>query len=117
MRRIPADKVLRIVELRAGGAPVSSIAEELNIPRSTVYNYLAKVQAFEDEVFVEMLASELETFRRIYLRMGQLTPVSKQAELLAGLLRKHASLPEEFIAQAVLNAHWRRLKTCRRRST
>jgi AcrR family transcriptional regulator len=117
LRRIPQDLAVKIVKLRAGGAPVSSIAEELNISRSTVYNYLAKVQAFEDEGFVEMLAAELEAFHGIYLRAEQLIPVSDQAKKLAGLLRKYVFMPGEFIAQAVLNAHWRRLKACRKQST
>lgn len=116
MRRIPSDKVARVVELRARGAPVTSIARELGLHRSTVYNYLARVQAFEDEGFLEEARRELEVFSRLYLSpLGEATPVSGQAVRLAELVRRFMHLPDAVVAQALLNAHWRRLKTCRRR--
>ncbi|MEM4447247.1 MAG: helix-turn-helix domain-containing protein [Nitrososphaerota archaeon] len=121
MRRIPSDKAAEIVRLRARKMPVKCIVEELGIRRSTVYNYLGRFQAFADEAFIKELQAELDVFHRLYCDGNEeLIPISDQAKLLAKLLRKYMLMPDEIIAQAILNAHWRRVQACwkrRRRST
>jgi len=115
VRRIPGEKAAEIVRLRAGGMPPEEIAGRLGISMSTVYNYLSKHQAFADEAFLEELRAELDAFHKVYQDgNAELISVSGQARGLAQLLRKYLFMPEELTAQALLNAHWRRLDACRR---
>jgi hypothetical protein len=117
LRKLNPEKAAEIVRLRLMDYKPHMIAEMLGVERSTVYNYLSQVQAFADMKFIDELELELEIFRRLYLKVDPDYIISPEAEKLAQLLRKHMFLPEEFVAQAVLNAHWRGIKACRKRST
>jgi len=121
LRRITPDKAAEIVRLRALEIPVDEIARKLNVSRSTVYNYLGKFQAFADEAFIEELEKELQVLHRVYSHGKEDSiPISAQAKKLGRILRKYGCIIfEDFIAQAILNANWRRLQACRkpRRST
>lgn len=115
MRRIPPDKAAEIVRLRALNMPIEAIAKRLGLQRSTVYNYLGKLQPFEDEAFLEEFQSWLEIFHKLHSDGNEhYIPLSDQARRLGGILRKSWLTPE-FISQAVLNAHWARVQACRKR--
>ena len=117
LRRLNPEKAAEIIKLRLMDYRPDQIAEMLGVERSTVYNYLSKVQAFADMKFIDELELELETFQKLYLKVDPDFIISPEAEKLAQLLRKHMFLLEEFVAQAILNAHWRKIKACRKRST
>jgi len=115
LRRISQDKVAEILRLRALEFQPDDIATRLGVERSTVYNYLAKCQAFTDQAFIEELQRELSVFHKLYNDgKEQFIPISGQTSWLAQLLRKYLFMPEELLAQAILNAHWKRLKACRK---
>jgi AcrR family transcriptional regulator len=115
LRRIPADKAAAIVGLRAANASAEDIAERLGVSRSTVYNYLARVQALADGRFIEELELQLEAMEAIHRSSPDLLPATEQARRLAALLSRHLTLPWEAVCQAILNANWRVIQACRRR--
>jgi len=80
-----------------------------------VYNYIARFQAFADEAFVKKLKEELSSFHGLY-RDGneQFIAVSDEAKILGKILRHYMFMPDELLAQAILNAHWRRVRECRK---
>jgi AcrR family transcriptional regulator len=115
LRRVPTDKIAAIIGLRAANAPVDSIAERVGVSRASVYNYLAKVQAFADERFIQELQRQLQIMDAIYHNNAEKLSTTEQARQLATLLSKYIYLPDEAVCQAILNANWKVLQACRKR--
>jgi hypothetical protein len=118
MRRIPRDKALEVVRRRLRGETVPAISAGLKLPRSTVYNILNLSQEVADMEFVEELEGELEKLYTLYYEGGEgFINVSEGAGRLAKALSRYILLPQELVAQAILNAHWRRMNVWRRRGS
>jgi hypothetical protein len=116
MRKLSPDKALEIVRRRLRNEPVSSIAADLKLPKSTVYNYLNMSQEVADLAFINEVEGELAKFNAIYYDGGEaFISISDGAKKLSKVLSRYILLPQEAIAQAILNAHWRRLNAWRRR--
>jgi hypothetical protein len=118
MRRIPRDKALDVVRRRLRGEPVSAISAGLKLPRSTVYNILNLSQEVADKEFIDELEGELEKLYTLYYEGGEgFINISEGARRLAKALSRYILLPQEAVAQAILNAHWRRMNAWRRRGS
>jgi AcrR family transcriptional regulator len=115
LRKTPPEWVSEIVRSRLRGEPVSAIAAALNLSKSTIYNYLSMSQEASDEAFIDELEGELKKLHTLHYYGGEgFITVSEGARRLAKILSRYP-LPPEVIGQAILNAHRRRLKACRRR--
>jgi len=117
MRRIPPEKAAEIVRKRLREETVPLICSELKLPKSTVYRYLNLSQDYADWRFIQELSVELNRNRAIWDECAQgFVELSDGARELAKLLRKYGALPEELMAKAILDAHWRRLRAWKRRA-
>jgi hypothetical protein len=116
MRRIPREKALEIIRRRLNGEHVPTICQALNLPKSTVYNYLELSQEVADKAFIDELEGEFMKYHAIYCDGKEAyVQISEHERRLAQLLRRYSFLPGELFAKTILEAHWRRLKAWRRR--
>jgi hypothetical protein len=116
MRKLSPDKALEIVRRRLRNEPVSTIAADLKLPKSTVYNYLSMSQEVADLAFINEVEGELAKLNEIYYDGGgEFISISDGAKRFSKVLSHYVLLPQEAIAQAILNVHWRRLNAWKRR--